>query len=356
MAKPYMCGDETPIYVPGGGCDCNYTMARIESADYDNAYALMLNGEQMGDLINIPNDQVVQGGVVNKVVVNDVPYTGAVVGDPYLQLAIKNSDIPIYIPLKNAISGGYLVVDELPDVGSPAYIYLVPAQGGGYDRYIWSDGEWVDIGEMSVDLSNYYTIDQTDALLEDYVKENASGDASVTRDIIAGRSLRATTSLTVGTNGYATEFFTNHTTLSLGGYIAAAVLSNNSATTMFSIPLGRVMSYNLTLSRVTFKIQGRATNANGQGYYYITSSSSGAAGHVAFDSDTAFSFHCATGASKTIPKSGITISLEGRTSVLVTLVGSQFAFSGTQAIDSAIDNNGASVYLSNIKVYFTESQ
>lgn len=163
MSTPYMCGDEMPVYVPDGGCDCNYTIEQVESVDYEASYILKLNGEQVGQSINVPKDVYVSRGTINTVTDADVPYEGAVIGDKYLTLAFVNYDGKVNIPMKELTSASYMIVDELPEEGSSSIIYLVPAQGGGYDRYIYSNGEWVDIGDEQIDLSNYYTKAETDA-------------------------------------------------------------------------------------------------------------------------------------------------------------------------------------------------
>lgn len=56
--------------------------------------------------------------------------------------------------------GGYEEVSELPATGDPNVIYLVPKPGGGYDRWIYSNGEWKDLGGTDIDLSNYVRIDE----------------------------------------------------------------------------------------------------------------------------------------------------------------------------------------------------
>lgn len=343
MAKPYMCGDDLPVYIPGGGCDCNYTMEQVDTVDYAASYALKLNGEQVGVTVNIPKDMAVIAGTIGTVIANDSPYEGAIVGDKYLRLILANADYSVYVPMKDLASGGYLIVDELPEVGSSQYIYLVPRAGGGYERYVYSNGAWVDIGDDTIDLTDYYTKTQIDTLLGNYIP------------VINGNA-RVPNNLTIGGITTAVEHYTTAETIDLGSYVAAAVLSNNSATTLFSIPLGRVMHPGLYLKRLTCNIQGRATNADGIGYYYITDSNTGGVGNAAFDSNAAFTFNCATGASRTLPTSGITVTLHGNTNIYVRLNGaSNFFFSGTQAVDSVIDNNGASVNLTNIKVYFESS-
>lgn len=166
MAKPYMCGDDLPVYVPEGGCDCNYTLQRVETTESAAAYQLMLNGSQVGDLIKIPFDKYVENCLLEKVVMAEVPYAGAVVGDPYLNFSFSNTEEHIYVPLASIVGGGYKIVDSLPAEGDSRYIYLVES-ASGYDRYIWDveNSEWVEIGDTTIDLSDYYTKSQVDSMI-----------------------------------------------------------------------------------------------------------------------------------------------------------------------------------------------
>ena len=53
MAKPYMCGDKLPVYVPDGGCNCSYTIEKDTSGE-NTVYKLVTNGEQVGVNIEVP--------------------------------------------------------------------------------------------------------------------------------------------------------------------------------------------------------------------------------------------------------------------------------------------------------------
>ena len=54
--------------------------------------------------INIPKDMVISAGEVKTVTTADTPYTGAVVGDKYIDLTIANNDgTHIYIPVKDLV-------------------------------------------------------------------------------------------------------------------------------------------------------------------------------------------------------------------------------------------------------------
>lgn len=61
------------------------------------------------------------------------------------------------------------VVDTLPDVGETDTIYLVkknnPGEQNLYDEYVYANGSWEHIGDTSVDLTDYYTKEETDERL-----------------------------------------------------------------------------------------------------------------------------------------------------------------------------------------------
>ena len=167
MSKPYMCGDEVAVYVPEGGCDCNYTLQRVDDPNYNGTYKLMLNGSQVGDLVTVPKDRYVNAASIKTVEVAEVPYAGAKVGDAYLDITFANYSEHIYVSLASIMGGGYMIVDELPETGDSRYIYLVDDGQGGYDRYVWDsvDEDWVNIGGTAIDLSDYYTKTEIDGMI-----------------------------------------------------------------------------------------------------------------------------------------------------------------------------------------------
>jgi hypothetical protein len=80
-----------------------YTIAAAESptAGYLKSYELRKNGAKVGVSIDIPKDLVVTRGEVKEVETPDDPYSGAQVGDLYLELTIANQATPVYIPVKS---------------------------------------------------------------------------------------------------------------------------------------------------------------------------------------------------------------------------------------------------------------
>lgn len=68
------------------------------------------------------------------------------------------------------------IVPEKPEVGESNIIYLIPNAKAKteniYDEYVYIDGKWEIIGSTEIDLSNYYTIEQINTLLFDYITSN----------------------------------------------------------------------------------------------------------------------------------------------------------------------------------------
>lgn len=80
-----------------------YTIAAADSPaeGYLKSYELRKNGAKVGVSIDIPKDLVVTNGEVKEVETPDDPYSGAQVGDLYLELTIANQPTPVYIPVKS---------------------------------------------------------------------------------------------------------------------------------------------------------------------------------------------------------------------------------------------------------------
>lgn len=76
----------------------------------------------------------------------------------------------VYTLINAITSSSFQVVDELPtsDI-STSTIYLKPntkaATDNIYDEYIYVNGKWEILGSTAIDLTNYYTKDQTDTEL-----------------------------------------------------------------------------------------------------------------------------------------------------------------------------------------------
>lgn len=77
-------------------------------------------------------------------------------------------------------TASFEVVEELPEVGQPNIIYLVPRsveeENNGYDEYIYIDDTWEKIGSTDIDLTGYATEEWVNTQLGDYyTKEEIQG-------------------------------------------------------------------------------------------------------------------------------------------------------------------------------------
>ena len=93
-----------PISVP------EYTIEKQQIAEdgYATSYKLKrtVDGESayVGDVINIGKDMVLQSATLETVVDANVPYMGAAVGDPYIDMAFNDASVShIYVPVKGLV-------------------------------------------------------------------------------------------------------------------------------------------------------------------------------------------------------------------------------------------------------------
>ena len=83
----------------------DYTVKITENTDDKNVaktYVFTQNDREIGT-IKLPKDLVVTSGTIKTVVQDDVPYTGAKIGDKYIELVIGNQSSPLYIPAKDLV-------------------------------------------------------------------------------------------------------------------------------------------------------------------------------------------------------------------------------------------------------------
>ena len=96
-----------------------YTIDKLATpeGDYLASYVLRENGSRTGSTINIPKDKALYSGSVEVVSRNGYPYSGAKIGDKYIDLLLNDSaKTHIYVPankLVDAYSGDkYINVDS----------------------------------------------------------------------------------------------------------------------------------------------------------------------------------------------------------------------------------------------------
>lgn len=92
-------------------------------------------------------------------------------------------------------------VDELPITGQiPNCIYFVPKGSGGLDgcyEYMWIDGKWEFLGSTDVDLSDYWTIEETMM----YIENNKYVLPEATVDTLGGIKLASDGAVTLDSEG-----------------------------------------------------------------------------------------------------------------------------------------------------------
>lgn len=93
------------------------------------------------------------------------------------------------------------VVQTLPTTDiKPNCIYFVPRGASGLDsyyEYIYVNGKWEFVGSTDVDLSNYWTIDQTKA----YIEQNKYVLPQATTETLGGIKLNSSGSLEFNDEG-----------------------------------------------------------------------------------------------------------------------------------------------------------
>lgn len=82
-----------------------YTIVKQESAEsgYAGTYYLAKDNVQVGVKINIPLDQVLQSATIKVVTEDDQPYTGAKIGDKYIEFIFQNSENKEYLPVQELV-------------------------------------------------------------------------------------------------------------------------------------------------------------------------------------------------------------------------------------------------------------
>lgn len=168
-----------------------YAIAVSETTEgYLKSYELQKDGVPVGVKIDIPKDLVVTSGEVKTVESPDDPYSGAQVGDLYLQLVIANQLTPVYIPVKSltdvyvgstyiSVDGGTISVkyDDLKnqintDLVNPVFEKVVQVERQLVDKL----GTGTLINGVAYDfMSTSYTLDATNINIASQIGENTAG-------------------------------------------------------------------------------------------------------------------------------------------------------------------------------------
>lgn len=96
------------LYVPTPASAPVYSITKLSANDTTEGaaatYQLAVDGVAGGTKIDIPKDMVVSGGEVKTVSTANSPYTGAAVGDKYIELTLANAaSDKLYIPANSLV-------------------------------------------------------------------------------------------------------------------------------------------------------------------------------------------------------------------------------------------------------------
>ena len=96
------------LYVPTPAAASTYSIVKLDAnsttAGAAATYQLAVDGVAGGTKIDIPKDMVVSSGEVKTVSTANTPYTGAAVGDKYIELTIANATSDkLYIPVNSLV-------------------------------------------------------------------------------------------------------------------------------------------------------------------------------------------------------------------------------------------------------------
>lgn len=96
------------LYVPTPAAAPVYSIAKLDAGSTSEGaavtYQLAVDGVAGGTKIDIPKDMVVSGGEVKTVSTANSPYSGAVVGDKYIELTLANTaNDKLYIPANSLV-------------------------------------------------------------------------------------------------------------------------------------------------------------------------------------------------------------------------------------------------------------
>ena len=136
----------------------------------------MKGSSQAGVTIDIPKDLVVSKGEVKEVTKTDKPYSGAVIGDKYIELTIANGS-PLYIPAKSLVdvytaADATIVIDQ--DANTVKVGTIAQSQVSGLSGALNAKANQTDLNTVSGNVSTNTTAIAT---------LNGTGTTSVTGKI-----------------------------------------------------------------------------------------------------------------------------------------------------------------------------
>ena len=157
------------LYVAGS----DYTIERMGDATegYSTTYRLKKTVEgvttYVGDEINIPKDIMLKSGSLETVIEADMPYAGAMIGDPYIDLVLNDPDnTHIYIPVKGIVDVSNKVDKLITNADGSRAMIFNEASGGG-SMFIHPDGSQSYVGVSDGGMSGMMAQIYADKQLKD---------------------------------------------------------------------------------------------------------------------------------------------------------------------------------------------
>lgn len=81
-----------------------YTIEKVTAeSGFASTYYLKKGSNKVGASINIPLDQVLKSSSIKTVTTTNAPYTGAKVGDKYIEFVFQNNSTPQYLPVQDLV-------------------------------------------------------------------------------------------------------------------------------------------------------------------------------------------------------------------------------------------------------------
>lgn len=81
-----------------------YTIEKVATeSGFASTYVLKKGGTKVGVSINIPLDQVLRSSSIKTVTTANTPYSGAKVGDKYIEFLFQNNNTPQYLPVQDLV-------------------------------------------------------------------------------------------------------------------------------------------------------------------------------------------------------------------------------------------------------------
>lgn len=142
---------------------------KYQASDFD--IKDLADSNNLKNTWNNKQDKLIAGDKIS-IVDNVISSTGTDINDDVITNSTTWSSEKISDKISKALGDidltNFVIVDELPTENiSTNVIYLIGKEGSDTikEEYVYSDGNWVFIGDTDIDLSNYYTKDEIEEIL-----------------------------------------------------------------------------------------------------------------------------------------------------------------------------------------------